>query len=141
MLHLLRESRFSEEAFSSRVSGAAHFRLRSSSASALHSLDFWTRVVTSDLHASVPVLLLLPLEQEWLDAIIGEPAPADFFCLRASRRVLDFSSEHGAEPPAEFRETARAILEALASGAPVPKAARGSWMSRILRGVMEPEVS
>jgi hypothetical protein len=98
------------------------------------------RAFSADLHVSVPVLLLVPLEQYWLDVIVGEPGAADFYCVRASPRVVSMSSDEAPEPPPEFRETAHAILEALAAGLPVPKSARGSWMSRLFRGVVEPEV-
>lgn len=47
------------------------------------SLHAWLAFFESQLDATVPILGLLPADGNWLDIVVGEPAPADFFVLRA----------------------------------------------------------
>ncbi len=49
-------------------------------------LEFWQAALRERLDPEAPVLLLAPLSPGvgWIDVIVGEPAPSDFFCLRAS---------------------------------------------------------
>jgi hypothetical protein len=133
-LFLVRESAFGAGRHRDRGDVApAHFRLLASSASTARSLQFWERALASQLDHSVPLLLIAPLDQYWLDAIAGAPGTGELFCLRASPRVVGLSSEYAADPPELFLETARKTLELAATGEPMEPAdgeAR-SWMSRI----------
>lgn len=108
------------------------FRVLASSLSAVRSLRFWDRLVSSQLDASVPVLLMIPMEQYWLDMIAGEPAPHEVFCLRASPRAMPLGSDAPAEIPDSFREKAQAILEHAAAGEEmaVMEREKPSWMAR-----------
>lgn len=47
------------------------------------SLNAWLSFLATQLDPAVPLFGLLPLDRNWLDVIVGEPGPADFFRLRA----------------------------------------------------------
>ena len=49
-------------------------------------LETWLAALRERLDEDAPVLLLAPLSpgRDWIDVIAGEPAAADFFCLRAA---------------------------------------------------------
>ncbi len=117
-----------------RADGSAEkIRVLASSASAARSLHFWSRLLDSQLDPGAPLLLLLPMDQYWLDAVVGELASRDLFCLRASPRALPLSSDEEAEVPTRFLDEARALIEQAASGKPMEAGAReGSWMTRFL---------
>jgi hypothetical protein len=53
-------------------------------ASNTDTLNAWLSFLGTQLEPAVPLLGLLPRGQPWLDVIVGEPAPADFFALRAN---------------------------------------------------------
>jgi hypothetical protein len=131
-LYVMQESAFSAARYSSRMAGSStHFRVLASTVSALNSLRFWQRALATQMAASVPILLGVPREQYWMDAIVGEPAPADFFCLRASPRALAMASDAEVEPPEAFEETARSVLRYATSGGPLERNPRSTWVSRL----------
>jgi hypothetical protein len=113
---------------------AEHLRVLSSSASPSRSIQFWHRVAAAQLDPTAPVLLAVPLDQYWMDVIAGEPAPPNFFCLRASTRALSLSADTGAEPPETFRTEAKSIFEQAAHGELLEAVPRegSSWMGRFL---------
>lgn len=47
------------------------------------SLNAWLAFLSTQLNPIVPLLGLLPASGDWVDVIIGEPTPGDFFGLRA----------------------------------------------------------
>ena len=47
------------------------------------SLNAWLAFFSTQLDPVVPRLGLLPVSGDWVDVIVGEPTPADFFVLRA----------------------------------------------------------
>ncbi len=52
------------------------------------SLNAWISFLATQLEPSVPFFGLLPVGEKWLDVIVGEPAMADFFLLRARATEL-----------------------------------------------------
>jgi hypothetical protein len=88
------------------------------------TLVLWARFFLAQFDPGAPLLLLLPMEERWLDCIVGEPASHDFFCLRASPKAVPLASEVPYNLDELFRERARQRLEAfrtgVASGASVP---------------------
>lgn len=57
------------------------------------SLASWTAFLMTQIDWSVPVLSLLPVSEPWIDVVIGEPAGADFFCLRANAKSLPLTQD------------------------------------------------
>jgi hypothetical protein len=80
------------------------------------ALLFWTRLFLTQVDASVPLLLILPLEAGWVDVTIGEPESGEFFCLRASPKVVPLASEVPYNLDDAFRVRASAFLEGFRRG-------------------------
>lgn len=74
-------------------------------ASPAESLNAWLSFLSTQLDPAVPLFGLLPVEENWLDVIVGEPAPTDFFLLRARPSeipvVADIPYEFGPENEAD----------------------------------------
>ena len=70
-----------------------HFRVPMAAASAKDALLSWAAFLRTSIPNSVPLLLIARDGVDWLDVIVGEPAPADFFCLRASPKALPLATE------------------------------------------------
>ena len=111
---------------------ARHFRLPGSAALPEVSLGFWEHFLATQIDPAAPVFLSMPDGQYWVDAIVGEPAPADLFCLRCSPRVIPLSSDAEVEvTPALCAET-QSLLDHLKAGT-FPGGERKSWISRLFR--------
>jgi hypothetical protein len=111
-----------------------HFRVPALSARASCAVRFWSRVFASEFNTSVPVLLLVPVDKDWVDAIAGEPTPAEFFCLRASPSALPRTSDNAPEVTEVFRERARILVAQATTGETGAAGATGSsWVSRFFR--------
>lgn len=53
----------------------------------------WLAVMDQELGRNVPVLVLEPIGENFLDIIVGEPGPSMFFCTRASALGLASTTE------------------------------------------------
>lgn len=69
------------------------------------SLNAWLSFLATQLDPAVPFFGLLAVEEKWLDVIVGEPGPTDFFLLRARTAeipvVTDIPYELGPENAAD----------------------------------------
>jgi hypothetical protein len=85
-------------------------------ATAAESLNAWISFLATQVDPAVPLLGLLPNGEKWLDVIIGEPSPADFFLLRARAKempmVTDIPYEVAPEAQAEDERIAASIARA-----------------------------
>ncbi len=95
---------------------AQQIRVPASGANPEQALLFWTRFFLTQVDQSVPLLLTLPLEANWLDATAGEPESHEFFCLRASPRAVPLVSEVPYSFDTAFREGATTFLERFQHG-------------------------
>jgi hypothetical protein len=96
-------------------SNAASGQVRLPAASGLVSqtLEFWTQFLESQFGTGVPILLALPIEKPWLDAMTGEPTSREFYSLRVSPEVLAIASEVPYDIDDEFRKAHQGTIEAL----------------------------
>jgi len=85
-------------------------------AGAAEGLGLWANFVGSQLSETAPRLLIWSRAGTWLDAIAGQPAPADFFGLRANTRALPCASDVPYEMDAAFRTEAEALIAGAADG-------------------------
>ena len=76
----------------------------------------WSELLRNYIDPAVPFLLALPVGGDYLDLIIGEPAPEHFFCLRASSRRLPVVSQIQFRLDDAFRSKSEAQLEAILRG-------------------------
>ena len=94
-------------------SKAGQIRLPAVVGLAAENLNFWSRFLESQLERNVPVLLILPLQESWVDATCGEPASREFFSLRAKPEVLAVASEAACRIPDEFRKAQRDFVRTM----------------------------
>ncbi len=78
----------------------------------------WAGFFLTQVDPQTPMLLSVPLEEQWIDVTMGEPASQELFCLRASPKSVPLASEVPYTLTNEFRERARGMLGALESGRP-----------------------
>lgn len=98
-----------------------HFRLPVGAAPA-RALLLWSRFFLSQIDPAVPLLLIAPLEEPWVDATLGEPTPHEIFCLRAGSKALPLSTEVPYTMDDAFRHQARTILEMFQASSNSPDA-------------------
>jgi hypothetical protein len=111
---------------------SGRLRLPGSVSSSELSLAFWEHFLAAQIDPGTPLFLSMPEGRSWLDAIAGEPAPADFYSLRCSPSVIALSSDSKAEiTPALSAET-RTLVDHLTAGT-IPGDERKSWISRLFR--------
>ena len=56
-------------------------------------LLFWSRFFLTQMDPSVPLLMCLPLDENWVDITAGDPESHEFFALRASPKAVPLVSE------------------------------------------------
>lgn len=95
---------------------AQQIRVPASGANPEQTLLFWTRFFLTQVDQSVPLLLTLPLEANWLDATAGEPESHEFFCLRASPKAVPLVSEVPYSFDTAFRQGATTFLTRFQQG-------------------------
>jgi len=95
----------------SKPAGARPQQLRVPACGAIdESALRWRRLLAAQLDASVPLLLILPEGRDWVDAVVGEPTPAQFFCMRAGTAAVPLTSDIPYTLDDEFVSRAREYL-------------------------------
>lgn len=80
------------------------------------SLHAWLSFLRTQLNPAVPILGLLRLDGTWIDVIVGEPAPADFFVLRALNAAVPLVTDIPYQLEPEFAASCAALLTGLEGG-------------------------
>jgi formylglycine-generating enzyme required for sulfatase activity len=111
---------FAPDKFNGRANPSAiraqQIRVPSAGETAEQALVFWSRFFLTKVDASVPLLLTLPLEGDWMDVTAGEPESQEFFCLRASPKAVPLVSEVPYTLDDAFRAKATAFLNGFLRG-------------------------
>jgi len=111
---------FAPGTFSLRANPAAvrvqQIRVPAAAQTPEQALLFWTRFFLVYVDASVPLLLALPLDADWIDITAGEPESHEMFCLRANPKAVPLVSEVPYKLEEDFRSKAGAFLEAFQRG-------------------------
>lgn len=71
----------------------------------------WMELLLSMYGQERGVLVLVPREEAWLDIIVGEPGPAQLYCLRASAEALPLTTTVPYKISSEFSEAMRRRIE------------------------------
>lgn len=79
------------------------------------ALHAWTSLLAALLDPAVPLLAFLHEEHPWIDVVVGEPTPNDFYLLKANAQAVPVVSDipYQVDPPAQA--AANQVLQALAS--------------------------
>ncbi|MBL9031138.1 MAG: hypothetical protein JNM80_05465 [Phycisphaerae bacterium] len=86
-----------------------HLRVPLGGDSPEQGLVTWHRFMLTQVDRMSPVLAIVPVGQSWVDLIVGEPTPAQFFCLRAAPKTMPLGSDIPYSLDPEF--VARAVRE------------------------------
>lgn len=103
-------------------------RLPADPAAPIRSLRFWSRLSTGIANPDLPLLFLAPTGAPWIDLLAREPAPAQFYCLRAA---LPASPETYPAAPQDPIEELNAC-EFLKPTQGEKEKSKRSWFGRIL---------
>lgn len=94
----------------------------------------WSELLRNYVDPAVPFLLVLPAGADYIDLIIGEPAPEHFFCLRANSRRLPSASQVQFRLDEAFRSKAEAQLEAISRGeSPNRRSRKSGWFGALFK--------
>lgn len=69
-----------------------HARFPATSGGEAMTVTRWTSLLNAKFGDKVPVWILIPNNQDWLDMIVGEPTTELFFCLRALPGALPLAT-------------------------------------------------
>ncbi|MBN1508278.1 MAG: DUF2094 domain-containing protein [Sedimentisphaerales bacterium] len=78
-----------------RRDGYTHSADARAPASGSHVVDaaiLWTSLLLSQYGRHTGVLIIIPQQQAWIDVLVGEPTPAQLYCLRASTEALPLTN-------------------------------------------------
>lgn len=70
-----------------------HLRLPKCCESETEAATLWIRFLWDQLPGPYPVFTFLPVDQDWVDLIIGIPTVSHLFCLRATPQRLPLTTE------------------------------------------------
>ena len=111
-------------------------RLPANRGASVESMVFWTRFLESQLGKDVPFLVTVPLQETWLDVVVGEPTAREFHALRAKPALVTFTSDVPYALDAAFRGENQELVAALLNSgtdfqAPGEPAAQGRrWFGK-----------
>jgi len=86
-------------------------RVPVSASAMLQNTLLWFGFLLNKLIKDMPVLVLMPLENSWIDIIIGEPTESQLYCLRASLRMIPLTSTIPYNMGPEFIARANQLIE------------------------------
>jgi hypothetical protein len=114
--------------------GEARFRLTTISSRVKENLSFWSGYLARRTGSSLPYMIIAASGRTWIDLIVGEPGPGDFFCLRADENALPASRIYIDEAQLRKLETeAKDYLQTFRDGTPSPVKQVHSWWSELFR--------
>jgi hypothetical protein len=93
---------------------ARQVRLPAAGGFPVETLGVWRRFFDGQLRRRVPVLLVLPLDENWVDVTCGEPTPRDLYSLRVTPEILKVATD-ATELPSEFRSVSNHLIRAIES--------------------------
>lgn len=99
-----------------------HFRVPRCLPGVGDSARAWAMVLEQELMPDTPVLVLDPLDQPFVDIVVGDPAAASFYCVRCSAAGLPPTSEVPYSIEDAFRAGAMAKIAAWREGRAAPRA-------------------
>jgi hypothetical protein len=95
---------------------AQQIRVPAGSPAPEKSAPLWSQFFTGHISRRMPILLVWPSGESWIDVTFGEPSTREFFCLRANRAATPLATEvpYNLEP--KFREEAAQQLNDFEGG-------------------------
>ena len=82
----------------------------------LENTLLWVSFLVGKFGATTPILVLMPLDENWMDIVIGEPTDLQLYCLRASLSVIPLTNSIPYNMGPEFIERANKLIDDSRSG-------------------------
>jgi hypothetical protein len=114
--------------------GGSHFRLATISSQVKENFSFWSGYLARHNESSQPYIIIAANGKRWVDLIVGEPIPGDFFCLRANEYALPVTwiGTEGAQLR-KLEAEAKDYLQTFKDGTVNPAKHHHSWWSGLFR--------
>jgi hypothetical protein len=87
-----------------------HLRVPACAPSADEAMLLWLRFMLTQLDQNTPLCVIYPLDEQFIDLIVGEPTPTQLFCVRASTRKIPLTSEIPYNLDAEFISRSKGLI-------------------------------
>ena len=87
-----------------------HLRVPACADSAQEALSLWLRFMLTQLDPNTPLCVIYPLDEQFIDLIVGEPTPTQLFCVRASTHKIPLTSEIPYNFDAEFVSRSKGLI-------------------------------
>jgi hypothetical protein len=114
--------------------GRSHFRLTTISPQVKENLSFWSGYLTRYYDSSLPYIIIAANGRCWIDMIVGEPVPGDFFCLRANEYALPATwIEIEGTQLDKLKAEAKDYLQTFRRGTASPVKHPRSWWSALFK--------
>ena len=72
---------------------AVHLRVPACTPVPAEAARVWIELLATRLDPTAPILAIAAVGRGWVDLIVGDPGPHDFYCLLAARQVLPFTTD------------------------------------------------
>lgn len=87
-----------------------HLRVPACADGPEEAMLLWLRFMLTQLDPNTPLCVIVPLDEQFVDLIVGEPAPTQLFCVRASTHKIPLTSEIPYNLDAEFINRSRGLI-------------------------------
>jgi len=87
-----------------------HLRVPACAPTADEAMLLWLRFMLTQLDQNTPLCVIYPLEEQFVDLIVGEPTPTQLFCVRASTRKIPLTTEIPYNLDAEFISRSKGLI-------------------------------
>jgi hypothetical protein len=87
-----------------------HLRVPACAPSAEEAMLLWLRFMLTQLDQNTPLCVIYPLDEQFVDLIVGEPTPTQLFCVRASAHKIPLTSEIPYNLDAEFISRSKGMI-------------------------------
>jgi hypothetical protein len=112
LYHVEREiTRYQPDASKGETVRPTLLRVPVSAPAMLQNTLMWFGFLLDKFNKDIPVLVLIPLENSWIDIIIGEPTEVQLYCLRASLRMIPLTSTIPYNMGSEFIARTNQLIE------------------------------
>jgi hypothetical protein len=72
---------------------AHHLRVPACLPAPFDAMHLWIRFMATKVDPAAPVLAIQPLEEQWIDIVVGDPRAGEVFCVRASRKRVALTTD------------------------------------------------
>jgi len=87
-----------------------HLRVPACAPTADEAMLLWLRFMLTQLDPNTPLCVIYPLDEQFIDLIVGEPTPTQLFCVRASAHKIPLTTEIPYNLDADFISRSKGLI-------------------------------